>query len=81
MGVHKQIAETLSLKPVDVYQAIKKIRQEMNLPQFNDPALHGIELKPRGKKVAETATQEGEQATPAEATTETETPDAELRSS
>jgi hypothetical protein len=85
VGVHKQIAETLSLKPVDVYQAIKKIRQEMNLPQYNDPALHGIELKPRGKKASgtatqegepatETATQEGEPTTPAEASTESETP-------
>ncbi len=53
VGVHKQIAELLSLKPGDVYQAIKAIRLEMNLPQFNDPALHGIELKPR-KKAGET---------------------------
>jgi hypothetical protein len=56
VGVHKQIAEKLSLKPGDVYQAIKAIRLELNLPQFNDPALHGIELKPRKK------TQESEQA-------------------
>nr|HET6902468.1 hypothetical protein [Ktedonobacteraceae bacterium] len=56
VGVHKQIAEQLSLKPGDVYQAIKAIRLELNLPQFNDPALHGIELKPRKK------TQEPEQA-------------------
>ncbi|HET9920076.1 MAG TPA: hypothetical protein VFQ30_09575 [Ktedonobacteraceae bacterium] len=62
VGVHKQIAEQLSLKPVDVYQAIKKIRLDMNLPQYNDPALHGIELKPRRKKEAEAPTQEGEQA-------------------
>jgi hypothetical protein len=50
VGVHKQIAEQLSLKPVDVYQAIKVIRQELNLPQYNDPALHGLELAPKGKK-------------------------------
>ena len=50
VGVHKQIAEALELKPGDVYQAIKAIRQEMNLPQFNDPALHGLELKPRKKE-------------------------------
>ena len=56
VGVHKQIAEQLSLKPGDVYQAIKAIRLELNLPQFNDPALHGLELKPRKK------TQEPEQA-------------------
>ena len=50
VGVHKQIAEQLSLKPVDVYQAIKVIRQELNLPQYNDPALHGLELTPKGRK-------------------------------
>ena len=50
VGIHKKIAEELSLKPGEVYQAIKAIRLEMNLPQFNDPALHGLELKPRGKK-------------------------------
>jgi len=49
VGIHKQIAEELSLKPGDVYQAIKAIRLEMNLPQYNDPALHGLELKPRKK--------------------------------
>jgi hypothetical protein len=47
VGVHKQIAETLALKPTVVYQAIKTIRQEMNLPQYNDPSLHGLELRPR----------------------------------
>ncbi len=60
IGVHRQIAEKLELKPVTVYQAIKVIRQELGLPQYNDPALHGIELKPRGKK-AQTATIEGEE--------------------
>ena len=50
IGVHKQIAEQLSLKPSEVYQAIKVIRQELNLPQYNDPALHGLELLPKGKK-------------------------------
>ena len=45
VGVHKQLAEQLSLKPGDVYQGIKKIRQDMNLPQYNDPALHGIVLR------------------------------------
>ena len=50
IGVHKQIAEQLSLKPVDVYQAIKALRQEMKLPQYNDPALHGLEpILPDGK--------------------------------
>jgi predicted nucleic acid-binding Zn-ribbon protein len=45
VGIHKTIAEQLSLKPGDVYQAIKAIRLEMNLPQYNDPTLHEGELK------------------------------------
>jgi hypothetical protein len=74
IGVHRQIAEQLDLKPVTVYQAIKVIRQEMNLPQYNDPALHGIELKPRGKKAQteEAEAQEGEPAASAATATETE---------
>ncbi|HVB61609.1 MAG TPA: hypothetical protein VNE61_10485 [Ktedonobacteraceae bacterium] len=44
VGVHKQIAEELSLKPGTVYQAIKQIRLDMNLPQFNDPTVHGEEF-------------------------------------
>ena len=43
IGVHKTIAEELTLNPGDVYQAIKAIRLEMNLPQYNDPSLHGLE--------------------------------------
>ncbi len=48
IGVHKRIAEQLGLKPGEVYQAIKSIRAEMKLPQYNDPAVHGLELKPPG---------------------------------
>jgi hypothetical protein len=44
VGVHKKIAEELNFKPGEVYQAIKTVRQEMNLPQYNDPALHEEEL-------------------------------------
>jgi hypothetical protein len=44
VGVHKQIAEQLNFKPGEVYQAIKTVRQEMNLPQYNDPGLHEEEL-------------------------------------
>jgi len=40
VGAHKKLAEELSLKPGDMYQAIKAIRQEMKLPQYNDPTLH-----------------------------------------
>lgn len=46
VGAHKQIADQLSIKPGVVYQAIKVIRQEMKLPQYNDPALHGLETLP-----------------------------------
>jgi hypothetical protein len=58
IGVHKQIAEQLSLKPSLVYQAIKAIRLEMNLPQFNDPALHGIELRKPHEQATEASAQE-----------------------
>jgi hypothetical protein len=75
VGVHKKIADELSLKAGIVYQAIKAIRLEMNLPQFNDPSLHGDELAARKQaqeskesKVEET---EGEAAKPAEATAST----------
>jgi hypothetical protein len=44
VGVHKLIAEQLALKSTDVYQAIKSIRLEMNLPQYNDPSAHEDEL-------------------------------------
>ena len=44
VGVHKTIADALELKAGTVYQAIKAIRQELNLPQYNDPALHAEEL-------------------------------------
>ncbi len=47
VGVHKKIADELALKAGIVYQAIKAIRLEMNLPQFNDPELHGEELAAR----------------------------------
>jgi hypothetical protein len=43
IGVHKTLAEELALSPGEVYQAIKAIRLEMNLPQYNDPSLHGLE--------------------------------------
>ncbi len=49
IGVHKIIAEQLTLNPSDVYQAIKAIRLEMNLPQYNDPSLHGQEAIIGGK--------------------------------
>jgi hypothetical protein len=44
LNIHKKIAEDLAIKPSTVYQAIKAIRQELNLPQYNDPTLHAEEL-------------------------------------
>ena len=52
VGVHKIIADELGIKAGEVYQAIKLIRQEMGLPQYNDPTLHGIELRSFKKKEA-----------------------------
>jgi hypothetical protein len=52
INVHKKIAEELSLKPSSVYQAIKVIRHEMNLPPYNDPVLHAeefVQLKKGGQ--------------------------------
>jgi hypothetical protein len=50
INIHKKIADELSLKPATVYQAIKKIRQELGLPQYNDPALHAEELAELAKQ-------------------------------
>jgi hypothetical protein len=44
VGVHKLIADQLSIKPSVAYQAIKTIRNELSLPQYNDPSLHEQEL-------------------------------------
>ncbi|GAC1618543.1 MAG: hypothetical protein NVS4B9_08960 [Ktedonobacteraceae bacterium] len=64
VGVHKKIAETLSIKPGIVYQAIKAIRQEMDLPQYNDPDLHEAELKQKASEkqaaIAQPETQEAQ---------------------
>ncbi len=59
VGVHKKIAEDLSLKPGDVYQAIKKIRADLGLPQYNDPELHPeLKEKEQQRKKAKEATSE-----------------------
>ena len=65
VGVHKAIATQLSLKPGTVYQAIKAIRLELNLPQYNDPSLHeGELLEPSAAQpAAETPASEGAPAT------------------
>jgi hypothetical protein len=46
LGVHKQIAEHLNLAPGMVYQAIKTIRTELHLPQYNPPEVHGLPPTP-----------------------------------
>jgi len=61
IGVHKTIAEELAFNPGDVYQAIKSVRLELNLPQYNDPSLHGIEEITSDKKepaISEVGTKE-----------------------
>ena len=40
VGVHKKIAAELDLNPAVVYQGIRRIRAEMQLPQYNPPELH-----------------------------------------
>lgn len=40
IGVHKVIAEQLSVEPANVYHAIRRIRAEMRLPQYNPPDAH-----------------------------------------
>jgi hypothetical protein len=45
IGVHKEIAGQLSLPAGTVYQAIKVIRAEMNLPQYNLPQEPGTALE------------------------------------
>ncbi len=79
IGVHKTIAEELSLNPGEVYQAIKAIRLEMNLPQYNDPALHGLEPIPGDKK--RPATPEQEQKEPQEEKIEASVVPAEVETS
>jgi hypothetical protein len=69
IGIHKKIAEELSLKPATVYQAIKAIRLEMNLPQYNDPALHGLEFPPKRGDGRQQAQPEQTETIPAEPTT------------
>jgi hypothetical protein len=53
VGIHRQIADELDLKPGLVYQAIKTIRQEMNLPQYNDPSFHAAEFDEIKRKARE----------------------------
>jgi hypothetical protein len=73
IGIHKTIADELTLNPGEVYQAIKAIRLEMNLPQYNDPSLHGLEPITGEKKLPVPATPEEETKEPQEEKAEPET--------
>ena len=53
VGIHRKIADELDLKPGVVYQAIKTIRAEMNLPPYNDPELHAAEFEEIRRKARE----------------------------
>lgn len=53
VGVHRKLADELDLKPGIVYQAIKAIRLEMNLPQYNDPVHHTAEFAEIQRKARE----------------------------
>ena len=46
VGVHKQIASELQMDAPQVYQAIRRLRAEMKLPQYNSPDLHESEKPP-----------------------------------
>jgi len=46
VGVHKQIASDLQIDAPLVYQAIRRLRAEMKLPQYNSPDLHESEKIP-----------------------------------
>ncbi len=80
VGIHKKIAEELSLKPGDVYQAIKKIRTDMGLPQYNDPELHPElkEIELQRQKAKEAASKTASETETPSATSET-APEAEAQ--
>ncbi|GLV57260.1 hypothetical protein KDH_40960 [Dictyobacter sp. S3.2.2.5] len=74
VGVHKKISDELELKPGTVYQAIKAIRTEMNLPQYNDPKFHEEELAEHIKRAqAKKAAAEAAKAAAAAESQEKET--------
>jgi hypothetical protein len=57
VGVHKQIATELQMDPPQVYQAIRRLRAEMRLPQYNPPESHADET-PRAAASNEAPTPE-----------------------
>jgi hypothetical protein len=69
VGVHRILADEMDLKPGTIYQAIKVIRLEANLPQYNDPTLHAEEFAAIREKarLAKEAAAEAKAAADAEA--------------
>jgi hypothetical protein len=84
VGIHKKIAADLGLEPLTVYHAIKRIRAEMQLPQYNAPELHaeaGVALPASTASAGEPAASEASEASAAPAASEataTQTADAGL---
>lgn len=62
VGVHKQIATELQMDPPQVYQAIRRLRAEMRLPQYNPPESHADET-PQAASSTEAPTPEPTGAT------------------
>lgn len=58
VGAHKQIASDLQMDAPQVYQAIRRLRAEMKLPQYNPPESHTngatSEVAPLGAATAST---------------------------
>ncbi len=67
VGIHKTLADDLSLDPRTVYQGIRRIRAEMRLPQYNAPELHGDETPGESASVAADATVASEMTEPEQA--------------
>lgn len=53
VGVHKEIATQLDLPPGIVYQAIKLIRTDLHLPQYNPPEEHETASLPSGSSAGD----------------------------
>ncbi len=52
IGVHKQIATDLQMDAPQVYQAIRRLRAEMKLPQYNSPESHTSEAVSSESEIA-----------------------------
>lgn len=55
IGAHKQIANDLQMDAPQVYQAIRRLRAEMKLPQYNPPESHRDETAPAEIAAADSA--------------------------